>query len=104
MNFDQLIAAIETTHRSMQKRAVQSVNISLTLRNWLIGLYIIEFEQHGQDRAHYGDKLLETIAKRLKDRKLKGLSVANLGFHRQFYLSYPQIRQTVSREFQSIFQ
>jgi len=34
----------------------------LTIRNWLIGYYIVEFEQNGKDRAEYGISLLKSIA------------------------------------------
>ena len=29
--------------------------------NWLIGYYIVEFEQHGKDRAEYGTQLLKKL-------------------------------------------
>ncbi len=29
------------------------------MRNWLIGYYIVEYEQRGSDRARYGERLLE---------------------------------------------
>ena len=35
----------------------RAVNISLTLRNWLIGCYIAEYELNGEDRAAYGEKV-----------------------------------------------
>ena len=49
-----------------ERSAVQAVNLRLTLRNWLIGHYIVEYEQHGSDRAQYGAKLLEQLAKDLR--------------------------------------
>ncbi|OGR53652.1 MAG: cytoplasmic protein [Elusimicrobia bacterium RIFCSPLOWO2_02_FULL_39_32] len=98
MNFNQLISAIETTHHSMQGQAAQSVNTALTLRNWLIGYYIVEFEQKGQDRAIYGKQLLKLLADKLQAKKIKGISQTNLILYRQFYVVYPQIYQTVSNK------
>ena len=66
MNFSQLITAIEQTHTELSKRAVQQVNTTMTVRNWLIGFYLVEFEQNGDDRAAYGKEVIEQIAKRLK--------------------------------------
>lgn len=43
MNFDQLIENIELTHDFFQVRASKQVDESFTLRNWLIGFYIIEW-------------------------------------------------------------
>ncbi|MDR2285821.1 MAG: hypothetical protein LBE37_21590 [Sphingobacterium sp.] len=45
MEFDKLVNSIQATHEELQLSAVKAVNQSLTLRNWLIGLYIVEFEQ-----------------------------------------------------------
>ncbi|MBD0333346.1 MAG: cytoplasmic protein, partial [Chitinophagaceae bacterium] len=35
-------------------KAQKQVNTALTFRNWLIGYYIVEYEQSGKDRAEYG--------------------------------------------------
>ena len=61
MNFDLLLNTIQQTHTVFQQNAVKAVNMSLTLRNWLIGYYIVEFEQNGEDRAIYGDKLIPNL-------------------------------------------
>jgi len=96
MNIQQLSTKILTVHEQFYKKAVSAVNISLTLRNWLVGYYIVEYEQNGEDRAKYGEKLLENIAERLKH--IKGLSYRSLNMFRQFYVSYPQILQLLIAE------
>jgi predicted nuclease of restriction endonuclease-like (RecB) superfamily len=98
MQFEQLITIIEQTSRGLQKKALTSVNQLLVIRNWLVGFYLVQFEQKGEDRAKYGEKLLETIAVELKKKKLKGLSKTNLKIFRQFYEIYPQIAQAVPEE------
>ncbi|HDL86719.1 MAG TPA: cytoplasmic protein, partial [Candidatus Acetothermia bacterium] len=45
----------------MAAQAGRAVNISLTMRNWLIGAYIAEYELRGLDRASYGDGLLAEL-------------------------------------------
>ncbi len=47
MQLTELISAIQTTHEYTQRFAVQQANVALTIRNWVIGFYIIEYEQHG---------------------------------------------------------
>jgi predicted nuclease of restriction endonuclease-like (RecB) superfamily len=94
MNFDQLIENIELTHNFFQARASKQVDENFTLRNWLIGYYIIEFELNGQDRAVYGAKIILSIAKRIKH--IKGLSDRSLYSFKAFYQIYPQISQTLS--------
>ena len=59
MNFEQLATIITDTHQQLQQSAVKAVNQRLTVRNWLIGFYIVEFEQNGEDRATYGEQLLK---------------------------------------------
>lgn len=98
MKFKDLIEIINETHRTLHQKAASAINQSLTIRNWIIGFYIAEFEQHGEDRAKYGDKLLEKIAESTKN--IKGLSFRNLKLFRQFYFTYPQIGQTVSAQLQ----
>lgn len=63
----------------------------LTIRNWLIGRHIVEYEQHGEDRAEYGAGLLERLSNTLKKDNVKGMSVTALRNFRQFYSVYPQL-------------
>ena len=65
-NFNNLISSIQQLHQQLQKSAVNAVNQMLTIRNWLIGYYIVEFEQNGKDRAKYGNRLIESLATELK--------------------------------------
>ena len=99
MNFNQLIKNLSDTHDIFQIRAFHSVNVNLSLRNWFFGMYIVEYEQNGKDRANYGDALIKEIAKNFKSNKIKGLSFTNLNIFRQFYIQYPQIIQTASEQF-----
>lgn len=89
MNFEYLVDTISNTHSHFQQQASKAINISLTLRNWLIGFYIVEFELHGEDRAKYGDKLFDELALRLKI--MKGIDRRALYRFKDFYLLYPQI-------------
>ena len=62
MNITNLTDKIIGIHKELQSRAKSAVNISLTIRNWLIGFYIVEYEQHGEDRAKYGEETLECVS------------------------------------------
>lgn len=61
----------------------------------MVGAYIVEFEQNGDDRAQYGEKLISAISKKLQ---VKGLPPTTLRLCRSLYLEYPKIRQTASVE------
>ena len=99
MNFEKLVLRIQQTNEFLQQSAVKAVNTHLTLRNWLTGFYIVEFEQNGSYRAEYGAKLLENIAKNIS---VKGLTAPELSRCRQFYITYPQILGTVSQELKNV--
>jgi predicted nuclease of restriction endonuclease-like (RecB) superfamily len=100
--FNNLVSSIRHIHESLLSYATKAVNISLTLRNWLIGFYIHAYEQHGSDRARYGEYLLESIAARLKKEKVPRTSERELRRYRQFYLIYPHIRESVTPEFKNM--
>ena len=68
----------------------------MTLRNWAIGYYIVEYEQDGSDRAEYGSHLLKNLEKQIDQ---KGMNYTLFKACRQFYKVYPQIGSTVSSEF-----
>jgi hypothetical protein len=99
MKYKQLVTAIESANDHLVGRAVTVVNQSLVLRNWIVGAYIVEFEQHGEDRARYGERLLEKLVADLDHKKIQGLSLTNLKQSRQFFRLYPQIGQTLSDQF-----
>ena len=65
-DFSQLSQLIQQVHKATQSETVKAINRNLTLRNWLIGYYIVEYEQKGNDRAKYGDKLLKNLEDYLK--------------------------------------
>lgn len=92
-DFSELISTIEGVHDKLQSSAANAVNQALTIRNWLIGYYIVEFEQNGKDRAVYGKGLLKTLATSLKD--IKGIDERGLRRFRQFYILYPHIVETI---------
>ena len=104
LTFTSLIDAIQHIHDELAAQASRAVNVSLTLRNWLIGFYIREYEQNGADRASYGDKLLDRLSEALTKVDLKRMDVRELRRYRQFYLVYPQIQETLTPELTTQFQ
>ena len=88
---DQLVDAIQKTNQFFLDQTQRQVNTALTLRNWVIGYYIVEYKQKGEDRAEYGEKLIRNLSERLKKTGIKGLSYSNLQLFKQFYFTYPQL-------------
>jgi hypothetical protein len=99
-DFNALVSSIVHIHQESQAFAARAVNVSLTLRNWLIGWGIVEFEQEGADRAAYGDRLMDALSQRLAARGLPRVTSRELRRFRQFYQVYPQIWQSVTPESQ----
>jgi len=97
-SFENLSLLITNTHNNFQQNAVKAINKHITYRNWLVGYYIVEFEQSGKDRAKYGTNLLQSLEQKID---IKGLNVTLFTVCRKFYLHYPQISTTVSRLLQS---
>jgi len=95
-NFEELVGTIRHVHAEMAAQAGKAVNLSLTLRNWLIGFYIAVYEQNGADRAEYGAQLLENLSSRLAEGGMDGVASRSLRQYRQFYSVYPEIWQTPS--------
>jgi hypothetical protein len=91
MDFTGLVKAIADIHNSTRGAAAASVNKMLTMRNWLIGMYLVEYEQNGEDRAKYGSDLLRSLSEKLFQAGTRGFSPTNLRLSRKFYLEYQQL-------------
>jgi predicted nuclease of restriction endonuclease-like (RecB) superfamily len=102
LEFNNLVKLFEQTQNELQNHAARSVDIALVIRNWLFGWYIVEFEQHGADRAQYGAQFIKTLSTRLKHLKIKGSSATRLKLYRSFYQKYQNISPTVSTQSEAL--
>ena len=93
MKFKILADSIKRINDKAGNAAKSAVNQLMTLRNWAIGYYIVEYEQDGSDRAEYGTHLLKNLEKEISQ---KGMNSTLFKYCRKFYLMYPQIGATVS--------
>ena len=99
LDFERLVELCRQAHEETRRSAARAADAYLVTRNWLLGRYIVEYEQRGADRSTlYGKKLIERLANELTASGLKGYSPTNLRKFREFYRSYPEIQQTVSVE------
>ena len=97
ISFDKLMNSIKEINARAGGMAKSVVNQLMTLRNWAIGYYIVEYEQGGSDRAEYGVQLLRNLEKEISQN---GLNATLFKLCRNFYLLYPQIGATVSHQFE----
>ena len=99
-DFDSLVSRIQATSEALQQDALVVINRSVTARAWLTGYYIVEYEQHGADRAKYGEGLLKRLVERLNDDKFR---LSSLKSYRQFFKVYPEIAEPVRAYLMSRF-
>jgi len=92
-DFDSLVRHIQDTSDILQQDARLVINRNVTTRAWLTGFYIVEYEQHGKDRAKYGEHLIQELSQRLGG---KSYGVSNLRNFRQFFLYYPELKPVIA--------
>ncbi len=100
-DINSLSSLIVEVHNYFKDYALRQVNNSLTFRNWLIGHHIVEFEQKGENRATYGEKILFTLSEVVTESGIRGFSERNLQLFRQFYIEYPQVQNLIILKLQS---
>ncbi|MEI6753333.1 MAG: PDDEXK nuclease domain-containing protein [Paludibacter sp.] len=91
-----LISVIGETQYYFKRQVSKQVDTALTLRNWLFGYYIAEYELNGSDRALYGAKLFKEIANRLEKTGFVKIRERHLYLCKDFYIEYPNILRTLS--------
>ena len=92
ITFEGLVSQIERTNDALQNDARLVINRHVTAKAWLTGYYIVVYEQNGSDRAKYGERLLQNLAKRLGNQ----YALSTLKLYRLFYLTYPQLGSVIS--------
>jgi len=89
--FERVVGILEQA----QARVVRAVNSEMVLAYWQIGREIVEHLQGGEDRAGYGEKLIEPLSEGLGGRFGRGYSTTNLRYFRAFYLACPARKREI---------
>lgn len=93
----ELLASLGDVIRGGRQRALRAVDVVQVQTCWEVGRHIVEFEQGGEARATYGQRLLPTLAEALTAQFGKGFDVSNLRYMRLFYGAFP-IRDALRHE------
>lgn len=101
-DFTALVAAVRLVHDHCATAVNRTVNTTLTLRNWLIGSYIHNYELYGADRAQYGERLIDRLAEALRPHKIPATERPRLYAYMNFYRTYPQIAEAVPQGLHSL--
>lgn len=102
LTFPSLVQSIQSINEELSIQTIRAINVGLTLRNWLMGCYIAEYELNGADRANYGDKLLDKLSHELGRLKISNCNRRQLYRHLRFYRLYPEIVGTLSPQFKRL--
>ena len=92
-----LVSHIANLWEDARNNAITAVNESLLMASWETGQYIVEFEQEGNAKARYGERLLVNLSKDLTRLRGRGFSRSNLTYMRKFYLAFPKC-ETISHK------
>jgi len=84
-----LINEIKTIIDKARVSAVRAIDHERVIMYWHIGKCIFEEEQHGKDRATYGDRMIGYLSDQLQPQFGSGFSSRNLNLFRQFYRCFP---------------
>ncbi len=93
-NIDPIFEEIKRLVTDTKDRVYTTVNIEMINLYWNIGKIIMEIQQ-GDERANYGEAVIEKLSQKLTNEFGLGFSSRNLRTMRKFYLIYP-IWKTVS--------
>ena len=99
-----LFGRIVSIQEQARTNVVRSVNSEMVLAYWYIGREIVQELQGGEERAEYGERLLDDLSGQLAQRYGKGFSVTSLKYFRSFYIAYasriPKIGHTPCDQFE----
>ena len=89
-DYPALLEDLKARIRQARTRAALAVNRELILLYWQIGRQILE----RQDRAAWGDRVLERLSQdlRLEFPDMRGFSTRNLKYMRSFALTYTEVQ------------
>jgi predicted nuclease of restriction endonuclease-like (RecB) superfamily len=94
-DFTALVNDVRRVHEECAAAVSRTINTTLTLRNWVIGHYIEEYELHGADRAEYGLGVVDALAEALAQHGISRCDRRELYRYRLFCKTYPQIVEAV---------
>ena len=88
--YSDLVGAIGELLERARERIATTANTTLVETYWNTGRYIVEYEQHGADRAKYGSELLSHLTRDLTLKHGKGYGKSNLVYMRKLYRAFPK--------------
>ena len=94
-SYDALIDKIGQLLRKGRQKVAHFVENTTLMTYWEIGQHIVEFEQNGNEKAEYGTRLFDKLARDLFAKHGKTFSRSSLVYIRKLYLIYPSIGESI---------
>ncbi|HEX4120011.1 MAG TPA: PDDEXK nuclease domain-containing protein [Verrucomicrobiae bacterium] len=88
-NYENVLSGVVELLDTARRASARVVNSLMTATYWEIGKRIVEHEQAGEERAAYGEEMMERMTIELTKRFGRGFGISQLRFMRQFFLTYP---------------
>lgn len=83
-----------------RETAAKQINAIQLMTYFVLGKWIVDEQQKGDDRAQYGDKIIKVLSDTLTEKFGKGFSEDTLENARKFYLCYQdRISETLFQKF-----
>jgi predicted nuclease of restriction endonuclease-like (RecB) superfamily len=87
--YAKMLSGVTELLDAARRASARVVNSLMTATYWEIGRRIVEHEQGGEERAGYGEELIDGLSQDLSRRYGRGFGVIQLRTMRQFYLTHP---------------
>jgi hypothetical protein len=94
-DYDALIDRIGQLLRKGRQKVANFVGNTSLMTYWEIGQRIVAFEQNGNEKAEYGTRLFDKLARDLFAKYGKTFSRSSLVYNRKLYLVYPSIGESI---------
>ena len=88
---DDLYSQVRGVIAEARRYVHAAANTAMVKVYWLVGKMIVD-QQGGEERAAYGDKLIDSLASRLTAEFGSGFGRVNLFAMRKFYLAFPKVQ------------
>lgn len=72
-----------------RKGAYRAINFAMVQAYWQIGEAIVKHELEGKERADYGEKTIDELARKLTAHFGKGFTATNLRYMKLFFSQFP---------------
>jgi predicted nuclease of restriction endonuclease-like (RecB) superfamily len=88
-DYDRVFSGVVEVLDAARRASARVVNSLMTATYWEIGRRVVEHEQAGQNRAEYGDELIQRLSLDLTQKYGRGFGVVQVAVMRQFFLEFP---------------